>query len=83
LFIAWCYTASSCLLWSQEFYSCETMYQCFFHTTNVGLRSGGGIGDAIQAPAITQNEGLYFGTVRHPRTLFLSHACVTVLSLTL
>ncbi len=41
-------------------YACENMYQCFFFTTNAGLRSGGGIGDAVTPPAIATQEALYF-----------------------
>lgn len=31
---------------------CSTLYECFFSTLNLGIRMGGGIGDAIVSPKI-------------------------------
>jgi hypothetical protein len=46
------------------------MYQCFFVTTSSGLRSGGGIGDAVKGIAIAVEEELYFGRWFYDLTFF-------------
>ena len=39
---------------------CDTLYQCFFFTLTSGLRSAGGIGDAMSTPSFTLDVSLYF-----------------------
>ena len=51
---------------------CQTAFSCFLNTLNLGLRSGGGIGDAIGPQAYQVGEGgLFLGRVIFDMSFFI------------
>jgi len=50
---------------------CETLWDCYIATLNLGLRMGGGIGDAILVPEFHDNLDHYYARVIFDLTFFI------------
>jgi hypothetical protein len=55
---------------ADEEHRCETLYECFFFTLTSGLRSPGGIGEAMVLPSFAKEDSLYFWRLVFDLTFF-------------
>ena len=64
---------------SKTEYVCDTLYECFFFTLDLGLRSGGGIGDAVLAPSFQAEQRTFFARLFFDLSFF-AIVCVILLN---
>lgn len=52
-------------------YLCDTPLHCFMFVVNIGLRSGGGVGESVKQPIPTEDSQLYNQRFYYDLTFFL------------
>ena len=55
----------------QTLYLCDSPIHCFMFVVNIGLRSGGGVGDSVKQPIPAEDEELYNDRFFYDLTFFL------------
>ena len=56
---------------SENLYLCDTPIHCFMFVVNIGLRSGGGVGDNVKQPMPSEDDALYKERFFYDLTFFL------------